>query len=68
MPTQHRLRLHQEAGPSRSGQPLSQRTQDQAIARLPARTLDLQFEHPDLLAESQHLRLQVGRVLALEQD
>jgi hypothetical protein len=68
MPTQHRFRLHQEAGPSCSRQSLSQHTQDQAIARLPARTLDLPFEHPDLLAESQHFRLQACRVLALELD
>jgi hypothetical protein len=68
MPTQHRLRLHQEAGPGGSRQPFSQRTHDQAVFRLPPRTLDLPFEHPDLLAESQHLRLQASRVLALELD
>ncbi|MFI0857631.1 hypothetical protein ACH4TX_40525 [Streptomyces sp. NPDC021098] len=63
MPAQHRVRTHEQPHlpQNRQRQPVQQRRQERPIARSEPHsvTADLAFEHRDLMAEGQDLRILV---------
>ncbi|AGP59142.1 hypothetical protein M271_38765 [Streptomyces rapamycinicus NRRL 5491] len=61
MPAQHRVRTHEQSHTAQGGQrqPVQQRRQERPIARREpcSITTELAFEHCDLMAEGQDLRI-----------